>query len=128
MFFIRKFQNALSEMKAAIDENNLDRFILTPKQTRLNSKVEISGQICFIRDNRVVIEIFPDCCERLEHIYRFDTFDITFQLNSTPYQLQHTALDYIQNHNLFDVLINNPLYSMRNTQFNASNTSPAPIE
>lgn len=115
-------------MKAAIDENNLDRFILTPKQTRLNSKVEISGQICFIRDNQVVIEIFPDCCERLEHIYRFDTFDITFQLNSTPYQLQHTALDYIQNHNLFDVLINNPLYSMRNTQFNASNTSPAPIE
>lgn len=40
---------------------------------------------------------------------------IKFQLNPTTIKLQHTALDYIESHKLFDILINNPLYDT--TQF-----------
>lgn len=123
-----KTQNALAEIRAAIDENNLDRFTLTPKQTHLKHSDDLTGQICFIRDDRVFVEMFPKSFTKLQKIYQFDTFDITFQLNTTPYQLQHTALDYIQGHNLFNVLIDNPLYRMQNTQCNASSSLPATIQ
>lgn len=46
-------------------------------------------------------------------IYEIDTFIVQFTLNPTIFQLQHTALDYMQQHNLFDILINNPLYGSK---------------
>lgn len=38
-------------------------------------------------------------------------FDIDFRINRTTYQLQLQALDYVSRHQLFEILINNPLYS-----------------
>lgn len=39
-------------------------------------------------------------------------FDIYFEINQTTYQLQIQALDYLKEHSLFEVIINNPLYDL----------------
>lgn len=36
--------------------------------------------------------------------------DIYFHSNRTPFLLQHNALNWIEKHQLFDCLINNPIY------------------
>lgn len=37
-------------------------------------------------------------------------YNIEFFINRLPFQLQHEALKWVTNHNLFDVLINNAEY------------------
>lgn len=101
-------------MKAAIDENNLDRFVLIPMQTPLKKNFEIMGQILYIREDCVFVDIFPQSFKQIKRIYETETFTIKFQVNSVPYQQQHMALDYIVEHNLFNILINNSIYNARN--------------
>lgn len=38
-------------------------------------------------------------------------FDVVFYKNRTTYQLQHSALDRLKEHNLFQILINNAKYA-----------------
>lgn len=39
-----------------------------------------------------------------------DFYDIKFELNPIVYTRQQKALDFIERHRLFDILINNPIY------------------
>lgn len=45
-------------------------------------------------------------------------FHINFHINQTPYQLQIQALDFLVKHDLFKMLINNPLYSTLDSTMN----------
>lgn len=105
-------QDALSELKGQ-GLKELDRLILKPLRTTWAQDVEIRGQLCSIDNGNVFIEILPMHLKDLMKLYKIDRFSIEFQLNPTVYQLQHTALDYIDRHNLYDTLINNRLYNTR---------------
>lgn len=37
-------------------------------------------------------------------------FDISFHLNRMSYQIQHRALEFVEDHNIHSILINNPKY------------------
>lgn len=39
-----------------------------------------------------------------------DSYNITFEVNQLVFQLQHNALNFIRQHHLFDIFINNPQY------------------
>lgn len=74
---------------------------------------EIRGELLYIDSRRVIVEFNQWNMKSVNRLFRRDTFSIKFQVNPTNYQLQHTALDYIESHKLFDIIINNPLYESK---------------
>lgn len=53
-------------------------------------------------------------------------YDITFHINQQPYQLQHQALDFVYDHNLFPLLIRNPMYFYQ-SEYNDSDDHLPPL-
>lgn len=105
-----KLQDVLSELAAAVEDNLTDRFILKPKYMPTKA-FEIQGQIVRVRENKIYIEIMPKAFAFVKKHHKMEFYDIIFQLNRIPYQLQHYALSFIESQNLFDILINNDQYT-----------------
>lgn len=110
----------MQDLLYAIDENIVDYFELVPKYfpkprtKNINNryiKDPIRGQVQRFKENdeKIVIEIL-DHFEFVLENYRNDLYDILFELNRMPYQLQHYALDFVKKQNLFDILIENDQY------------------
>lgn len=51
--------------------------------------------------------------EELLSLHNRQLFDINFYPNRVAYQLQHKAMDWFKEHNLFNILIENEQYSQR---------------
>lgn len=85
---------------AAIDENQLNRFTL-----RTTTHIPLQGKVTKRVANKIFVKLFYSQEWRCGVKY-----DIHFELNQLNYQIQHSALDLIEMHRLFPVLINNPLY------------------
>lgn len=75
----------------------------------------IWGQIVRLRGKEIIIEIFPDTYKLVMRSHRYESYDIFFTLNRVPFQLQHYALDFIRDENLFTRLINNTYYDCKST-------------
>lgn len=104
-------------MAAAVDENEIDFFILKPKRNKLLLKnKEIFGQILRVRDKKIYLEIFPETADLVRKSYMHEDYDIHFTLNRVPYQLQHNALEFLQKEKLFKILINHTSYRAKNPQ------------
>lgn len=114
-------QDALFEIRASHKE--LDQFTLTPQITAWMRDEEICGELLFIVGRRAFVKFPRKHQTSVARLYEIDSFLIKFQLNPTTYQLQHTALDYIESHKIFDILINNPLYDTK--QFYNPPTKPS---
>lgn len=72
---------------------------------------EIEGRIQNFDDNYIyikVIEGFESLSIQSRNRWQF--FDLNFHINQIPYQLQLQALNFVVEHGLFDVFINNSLY------------------
>lgn len=72
-----------------------------------------NGQVIFKEDNKMFVEL-----ERMETINGWnpdELYDIVFRYDRKYYLMQHQALDFIQRHKLFDLLINNPKYHSTTT-------------
>lgn len=95
------------EVSAAIDECILDTFyLLSPND---ESAVPIHGKVKGKNHERIFIQFENENFTKIIENY-FQPFDIFFQLNRVPFQAQHLALDFVQQHDLFNHLIKNPLY------------------
>lgn len=67
--------------------------------------ISLNGKIKRRESGKIYVEIF--------NANKWDSqeqYDIAFEINRIVYQLQHNALEFIQKHRLFDILINNPSY------------------
>lgn len=95
----------MAEISAAIDENLLDQFVLTTHEN-----IQFEGRKKSSNLEKIFVEINENCFEKFLKVSVEKSFDIHFVLNRTPFQLQHLALDFIEDHGLFDILINNIKY------------------
>lgn len=108
LFFFFKYlmvytfvQPKADEFFAAIDDELLDRFTLLSK----SSSEKLNGKIKRRVSERIYVDIYPGWkCNSNE------TYSISFEIHRTIFQLQHNALRFINEHGLFSILINNPLY------------------
>lgn len=75
-------------------------------------QITIDGRIQGCDQNYIYIQI-TEGFEELSVLATnyMQTFDVNFYINQTPYQLQLQALDFLVKHRLFEILINNPIYS-----------------
>lgn len=113
----------MDQMVAAFAERKLEQFVLIPTKLKTTKKIVIGGEISNISKDQksVIIRIlYSNCIEVVQRLLE-ESFDLLFQVNRLPYQLQHQALDFIQKDKLFDVLINNDNYSRSCNGVNASN-------
>lgn len=114
----------MAEISAAIDESLLDLFVLKPhKQTDFDDELYRSyeGQIKRKSADKIFVEMSDECFSQFGDVAKNHSFDIKFCLNRLPYQLQHLALDYLNDQHLFDVLINNPKYDETGQSRNEQN-------
>lgn len=89
----------------------ISNFILEPQVVPLTTgKSTIKGQIVRVKSHQIIIEIHYDRFEFVQKWHQFEFYNISFELNRTPYEAQHYALDHIEKHNLFKILIENDQY------------------
>lgn len=115
------------ELEGAIEENVVDRFILKPKIGKVKAKNEIWGQVLRVRNQKIYIEIFPESFNKVRNQFEGQLFDIHFTVNRVPFQLQHFALEFVENENLFTRLIHNYQYKMHELPSNSVQVAENPI-
>lgn len=98
-------QAGSDELLAAIDEGKLSQFKLTP--TYVGDKQEWDGKIKRKESNKIYVLIYTLPKQVLSTTV---PYDITFKLNQNVHKLQNDALEFIEKHKLFNILINNPKY------------------
>lgn len=101
----------LKNFQKAIHESLLDGLIIKPvgfENSTIHGRIEKCDQ------NHIYIKIvngFEDISTTHRNPEQF--YDVSFHINQTAYQLQLQALDYLKEHHLFDVIINNPSYQQK---------------
>lgn len=111
--FFSLLKSQTSKLDDAINNNLLDQFILRP--VRQGVSIEISGQIKSCNRDYIFVRFSGNDFSYIHKNCHTELYDIVFHINRTPFQLQHTALEWMQKHNLFDCLINNPAYDTEPT-------------
>lgn len=112
------------ELAAAIEENVLDFFVLKPKSNKNVEAKHIFGQCYRVREKKIYIEIFQQSIKMIRKAHKNELYDISFVLNRMPFQLQHYALDFVENEQLFNKLINNSYYKCKSMQLTQANGVP----
>lgn len=99
----------MEKIDDAINENLLDQFIL--KENERSRPPLIQGQIKGNNKEFIFLEINEN---DVPHINTTAMYAIEFQLNRLPFQVQHLALNYVAEHDLFKNFINNPILDIPN--------------
>lgn len=95
----------MHEMCIAVDEGELNWFILIPRsESTLN---EIKGRIVEQKEGKIFVEMFR---ETIKLVKEDEIYSMKFLANRKNFDLQNTALEYVQKHQLFDCLINSAIY------------------
>lgn len=105
------FQNGLNAyvISAAVKSKSIDRFTIRKTnsiQLSFRKTADISGSVKGYEFNKLLVRIDTGADE----IAKYENFDIFFEINTMPYQVQHTALQYFKADGLFEILINNPIF------------------
>lgn len=66
---------------------------------------KLKGEIEFREDEKIYVDIY-----NADKSIATTNYYIVFEKDRAVYQLQHDALDIIEKHKLFNILINNPIY------------------
>lgn len=95
-----------------IGNNSIGYVILQPRSKieSSNQMVNLLAQICGIRSQEIIIEIYPKSFDQVRDSYKTEVYDIFFELNRLRYQLQHRVWDFICEQDLFIRLIDNTAY------------------
>lgn len=94
----------------------MDCFTLKPSN-KLISGVPIAGHVKTCNKDYIFVEITErDHCRYIvNHPDR--NFDMFFHVNRVTFQLQHFALEWIKEHELFSVFVNSPTYDSHGWNF-----------
>lgn len=92
----------------AIEDSTLKGCTIKPTGS---SDILCSGEIKRCNEHQIYIEIHEGF-EYLQSSYANEAqfFNVNFFINRSTFQLQHNAISWMQKHNLFSLLIKNPLY------------------
>lgn len=102
-------QKSSSEISEAIDEGVLECLTLKPVK-RMPVRNVIHGSIKSKKDDKIFVEVFEECFDYMLRNCHKDFYDLSFHVNQQPYKMQHNALKFMQEHQLFKTLINNRKY------------------
>lgn len=99
-------------MFAAIKENVTNKVFIRSKKTENRSihAKQFMADIVGIEDNKIIIEIPLKSASYVRELYQTELYHTHFELNRLPYQLQHYAMKFIVNHELFVRLIDTTDY------------------
>lgn len=97
----------MDKINDAIDDNLLDRFVLKEMECRWPHTIQ--GQIKGNNQEFIFLEIED---KDIKHVKIGVRYEIEFQLNRLPFQVQHLALSYVQKHRLVKNLFNNSLLDL----------------
>lgn len=115
-------QDTITAMIDAVEESIVDSFTLYCSDF---PNLAIAGQIKGCNKELIFVVIDQKQCSYLQskpnQLYNIH-FNLS-QANRVAFQQQHSALYWMQEHDLFDVLINNPRYD-----FVPANTDPVETE
>lgn len=87
-----------------MQERQVHQLKLTPR----NGGKELIGKKTRISADEIYLKI-----SAIKDWIPNDLYDVSFLLNRTVYQLQHNALDFIQKHKVFDIILNNSNFGRR---------------
>lgn len=93
----------MEKINDAIDDNLLDRFVL--KEMECQWPHSIQGQIKDHNQEYIFLKIEE---KYIKHVKIGVRYEIEFELNRLPFQVQHLALTYVTKHKLVEKLFNNP--------------------
>lgn len=85
----------------------IETFTAKPNGTELD--LVVSGQIQQVDTHYILLKVLEGAATLVAWS---GGFNITFNINRKVYQLQHNALKWIKEHNLFSILIDNPQYEL----------------
>lgn len=110
-------------MIEAVEESAVDCFTLKPSNPLIGCGL-IAGQIKTCNKEFIFVEITErDHCMYLsKHPDR--CYDIFFHVNRVTFQLQHYALEWIANHQLFNIFVNSSDYDCDASNFNVRAEPP----
>lgn len=102
----------MPNIQKALQDSVVEDIIIKPVQETTKNTM-IFGRISVCDEIFIYIEITEGITELLSwNMNEFQLFDIIFYKNRTTFQLQHNALNYVKQHRLFSILINNPKYAI----------------
>lgn len=90
------------DIRDGFDDGSLSIFTVC----RVGAKHKYSGRILECNLSHVIVDI--NCTDIIKEI----PYMMEFKNNRLPFLMQYEALNYVQNHNLFGLLINNPQYQV----------------
>lgn len=104
-------QDRMSEISSAIEENLLDVLRLKPVTEDGSDWLEnYFGSIKGKDEEKIYIEMYEQSYVSFREKYKNQHFDIFFRFNRLSFRMQHFALDFIRDHGMYNLLINNPAY------------------
>lgn len=106
----------MEKINDAIDDNLLDRFVLKEMECRWPHNIQ--GKIKGNNREFIFLEIDDEGCKHAKIGVRYE---IDFQLNRLPFQVQHNALSYVKEHGLVEKLFNNQLLDLNVTDSSKAN-------
>lgn len=106
----------MEKINDAIDDNLLDRFVLKEMECRWPHNIQ--GKIKGNNREYIFLEIDE---KDIKHAKIGVRYEIDFQLNRLPFQVQHYALSYVEKHGLVGKLFNNPLLDLNLTDSSKAN-------
>lgn len=114
------FQIAISDkLKSAVDESIVDHFTIQ-SSAGFRPTVMASGQITRCDKEFIYMKMGEDDSHHLIKMCEPQRFDISFHINRTSFQMQHKALEFVQNHELYATLINNIEYNAFELEWNGT--------
>lgn len=107
-------------MYSKIQNKILEGFTLEPSAEKHRNNILIAGLIKGTGTDEYIYIAITEGYDELRNKHTFLYYDINFHINRLPYQLQHNALQWVNHHKLFDVLINNPLMNLNHDSYQNS--------
>lgn len=134
LFKIVSNQNVSKWIKA-FNEKKIDSFELKLVNGKLDGGAIITGRIHSVENGVIVVKIISEF-QLLKTVFKMNVlhgydfiecqnclFNLEFQTNRAPYLLQHSALNWIKQHNLFEIIIKNPEYEIKAAPDDAADIS-----
>lgn len=84
----------------------------------IGTNIMLAGSVFKIDHQFIYIK--TENSDEIQYLYADEKFDIDFHGNQLPYQLQLNALNWIKEHKLFPILIENPLFNEESVVSNDS--------
>lgn len=110
-------QSKVAALIDAVDESAVDCFTLKPSNPLISCPI-IGGHVKTCNKEYIFVEITESehCKYLANHPDRI--YDIFFHVNRVTFQLQHYALQWMINHQLFAVFVNSSAYDRDEWNFN----------